>query len=178
MKSLAKSIIATIDGITSRTGDFLSYLSLAMMVLTTLVVVLRYGFNIGWISLQELVLYFHATMFMLGAAYTLKHDAHVRVDVFYRSWSRRGKARADLFGSLFLLAPLAIFTLTTSWNYVGRSWAILESSPESGGLPGVFLLKALIPTMAIWILFQGISQALKAVFILMDKTDKGESSHG
>ena len=95
-------VTAFIDKITDSTGKLISWLTLFMVLLTFLIVVLRYGFNIGWIAMQESVLYFHGTVFMLGAAYTLKADGHVRVDIFYQNFSIKGKALVNLLGALFL----------------------------------------------------------------------------
>jgi len=119
--------------------------------------------------MQESVLYLHATVFMLGAAYTLKHDQHVRVDLFYRRIGPRGRAWVDLAGTLLLLVPVCLFILDSSWDYVREAWAIREASPEAGGLPGVYLLKSLIPAMAVLLLIQGVAMALRAGLRLCSK---------
>ena len=100
---------------------------------------------------------------MLGAAYTLKHDGHVRVDIVFQRCSVRTQGWINLFGTLFLLMPVAGFILWSSWEYVGDSWAVKESSRSSGGLPGVFLIKTLIPTMACLLLLQGLSLAARSL---------------
>ena len=111
-------MIGAIDRFTQRLGSGLSWLGLAMMLVTVLVVFLRYGFDIGWIAMQETVLYLHAAIFMLGMSYTLKHDGHVRVDVFYRNFSKRGQAWVNLMGFLFLLLPICLFIGLISFDYV------------------------------------------------------------
>ena len=131
-----------------------------------LVVVLRYAVGVGSIALQEAVAYMHGALFTLGAGYTLKHDAHVRVDVFYRGWSPRGKAWVDLGGTIVLLVPFCLFLIWTSYDYVAQSAIHLEGSAEAGGLPGVFLLKALIPIMAALVLLAGIARAGRALAVL------------
>lgn len=134
-----------------------------MAAVTLSIVVLRYGLDAPSIALQEAVIYLHATAFMLGIAYTLKHDAHVRVDIFYARRSVRGRAWTDLSGHLLLLLPMSVTLFWTSLPYVGASWRILEASPEVGGIPGLFLLKTLIPLMALLLLAQGLSGVLGAI---------------
>jgi TRAP-type mannitol/chloroaromatic compound transport system permease small subunit len=151
-----------IDALNERVGKLAAWLVLAMVFVTFLVVVLRYGFNFGRIALQESTTYLHAFVFMLAGAYTLKHNEHVRVDIFYQDMSLRNKAKVDLFGTLFLLLPFAGFILWTSFNYVLNSWKLLEGSREAGGLPLVYILKTLIPLMAVLLFLQAISLAGRA----------------
>ncbi|NIR25762.1 MAG: TRAP transporter small permease subunit, partial [Gammaproteobacteria bacterium] len=119
-----------------------------MVLVTFAVVLLRYLFNTGWIAMQESITYMHALVFMLGAAYTLRHDGHVRVDIFYQKFSPRTRAWVDLLGTLLLLLPVTLFIAWVSWEYVSTAWALKEGSRETGGLPGVYLLKTAIPLMA------------------------------
>lgn len=143
-------------------GRALAWLTLAMVLVTFAIVVLRW-FGIGWIAMQESVTWMHGIVFMLGSAYALKHDAHVRVDVFYRDFSARTRAWIDLSGTVVLLAPLCAFILWSSWGYVGDSWAIKESSREAGGLPGLYLLKTVIPLAAALLLVQGAAAVARCV---------------
>jgi TRAP-type mannitol/chloroaromatic compound transport system permease small subunit len=152
-----------------------------MVIITFSVVVLRYVFESGSIALQESVTYMHAVVFMLCAAYTLKHDAHVRVDIFYQRWSVRTRAWADLLGTLLLLVPVCVFIIASSLGYVAASWSILEGSQEAGGLDGVYLLKTAIPVMAGLLLLQGCALALHRLLIItghaaMPETDTGVAS--
>lgn len=158
--------LAWIDVVTERLGKALAWLILAMMLIQFLIVVLRYMFNFNSIPMQESVMYMHATVFLLAAAYTLKHDGHVRVDIFYRRLSARRKAWVDLFGTLFLLLPVMVFIITSSLGYVVKSWAIFEGSPESGGIPAVFLLKTLIPAFAALMILQAIAEILRNLLII------------
>lgn len=147
-----------------------------MVLVTALVVALRYGFGIGSVALQESVTYLHCAVFMLGAAMTLERGGHVRVDILYRGWPLRRRALVDAAGSLLLLIPFAIFTLVVSWDYVLQSWLIREGSPEASGLPGVFLLKTLIPLMALLLLLQGIADAVRNVLILAGAETDGKAA--
>ena len=144
-------------------GNAAAWLALALVLVTFAVVVLRYLFQLGSIAMQESILYLHASLFLLGAAYTLKRDGHVRVDIFYRGFTPRGKALVDLLGSLLLLLPVCSFLLWVSWDYVAGAWALREGSPEAGGLPFVYLLKTLIPLAAALLILQGVSQALASL---------------
>ncbi|WP_438862933.1 TRAP transporter small permease subunit [Neptunicella sp.] len=150
-----------IDQLHSRLSQLISWFTLAMVLLTLLIVILRYGFNMGWIAMQESVMYLHAAVFMLGAAYTLKVDQHVRVDVFYRNFSTKTKALTNLMGTLLLLMPVNIFILVISWQYVMNSWELLEGSPEAGGLPLVFVLKSLILLFSISLCLQGLAEIIR-----------------
>ena len=138
-----------------------------MVITTFIVVVLRYAFDIGWIALQESVSYMHAIVFMLGAAYTLKHNGHVRVDILYQRCSDRTKAWIDCLGTLFLLMPVTGFIIWSSWEYVSDSWAVREGSRNSGGLPGVYLLKTTILFMAGLLILQAIALFLQNLMIAL-----------
>jgi len=167
MTSLRK-IVQLIDAFTEFSGRVLAWLVLAMAILTSLIVVLRYGFNTGSILAQELVIYMHGCLFMLGAAYALKKGAHVRVDIFYRDFKPRGQAWVNSLGGIIFLLPLCIFIAFVSWNYVADAWAIRESSPEPGGIPAVFLLKSLLPLMALNLFLQGLAETLRAALALAE----------
>lgn len=159
-------IADTLDRLAETTGRLLAWLTLAMVLTTVTIVILRYLFNSGSIALQESVTYLHATVFMLGAAYTLKHDAHVRVDIIYQKLTPRGRAWVDLLGTLLLLFPVCLFMLYSSLDYVASSWAIQEGSREAGGLDGVYLLKTAMPAMAILLLLQGCSMLLRNILLI------------
>ncbi len=167
----ADRLIQTIDSFTDVTGKALAWLALAMALLTTVIVVLRYGFNIGSIAAQDSVSYMHACLFMLGAAYALKAGAHVRVDIFYREFSDRARAWVNALGGVVFLIPLCLFIIGASWHFVTESWNMREVSTEAEGLPYVYLLKSLIPLMAANLLLQGIAETLRAVQVLRHHGD-------
>lgn len=159
-----------IDRLNERIGWMVSWLTLLMVGVTFLVVVLRYGFDMGWIAMQESVTYMHALVFTAGAAYTLKHDAHVRVDIFYRKVRPTTRAWVDLLGTLTLLLPVCFYLLWSSLGYVFSSWKLLEGSREAGGLPLVFIIKSYIPLMACLLLLQGISLACQSLLKIFNFT--------
>jgi TRAP-type mannitol/chloroaromatic compound transport system permease small subunit len=133
LRKLAANVLRVMDLLTEVIGRTVSFLAIFMMLLTCAVVVLRYAFDTGAVMLQESVIYMHGTIFMLGAAYALRHDAHVRVDFIYASYTPRGRAIVNLAGHLLLLVPLCLFIIDISWDYVARSWRIMEGSREVGG---------------------------------------------
>ena len=161
MSELLLHLSRRIDRVNEWSGRAVAWLTLAMVLTTFAVVVLRYGLNTGWIAMQEAITYMHALVFLVGAAYTLKHHGHVRVDIFYRGMSPRGRAWVDLLGGVLLLIPVCGFIFWVSWAYVAESWRLLEGSREAGGLPGVFLLKSVILVMAALLLLQGVAQVLR-----------------
>lgn len=162
----SERLVAALEAVNEAVGRTVAWLLVALVAAVLLTVVLRYGFDIGSIALQEAALYLHAFAFMLGVAYTLRHDGHVRVDIFYRRLSPRGRAAVDLAGTVLLLFPLMGFILAVSWGYAAGSWARLEGSPEPGGLPLVFLLKSAIPAMALLMCLQGAALALRSAILL------------
>ncbi|MDD9963400.1 MAG: TRAP transporter small permease subunit [Gammaproteobacteria bacterium] len=151
-----------IDRLNHLLGRAVAWLTLAMAMAVAAIVLLRYAFAQNTILIQEAVIYGHGLVLMLGMAYTLKENGHVRVDILYSGRSPRWRALVDLFGHLFLLLPVAALVLATSLPYALSAWRILEGSSEVGGLPGVFLLKTLIPSMAALLLLQGLSEIGKA----------------
>lgn len=150
-----------IESLSEWCGRAISWLTLVMVIVTFLVVVLRYLFDIGWIAMQESVTYMHAMVFLVGASYTLKHNGHVRVDIFYRKMSFQNQAWVDLLGSVFLLLPVCAFIFWASWEYVLTSWRFQEGSPETGGLPAVYLLKTLLLVMPVLMILQGTAHFLQ-----------------
>jgi len=130
-----------------------------MVLVTFVVVVLRYVFDMGFIWLQESVVWMHAFVFMVGAAYTLQREEHVRVDIFYRNMSLKGRAWIDVLGVVLFLFPLCTFLAWAAFDFVAVSWRLEETSRESGGLPYplIPLLKSIIVIMPITVALQGLS---------------------
>ena len=105
----------------------------------------------------------HGFVFMLAMAYTLKMNEHVRVDVFFRKFTKKTQSITNILGTLLLLIPTSIFIFWISWDYVYDSWFHLEGSKEAGGLPFIFILKSTIPIAAFLLLLQGISEIFKNI---------------
>lgn len=159
-------IARLIDALNERVGRIFSWLTLFMVLVQFVVVLQRYVFGIGSIWAQESIVYMHGLMFMMVAGYTLLHNAHVRVDVFYRSASPATKARVDLLGTIFLLWPLCYLILYVSFPYVAASWRSFEGSRETSGIQGVYLLKSVILVFVVLLALQGLSTVIHALRIL------------
>jgi TRAP-type mannitol/chloroaromatic compound transport system permease small subunit len=154
-----------LDRLSTVIGRAAAWLTLLMVLITFVVVVMRYAFDAGFIWIQESVVWMHAVVFMLGAAYTLRDEDHVRVDVFYRNMSPQRRAWVDLLGVIIFLVPVCVFLAWNSWDFVLQSWRIGESSRESGGLPYPFvpLLKSALLLMPLTVALQGVSLLLKSL---------------
>ncbi len=161
----ATTLADRIDRLTTAIGRAVAWLALAIVLVQFGLVVARYAFGLGSIWLTETVIYGNAALFMGAAAWTLSAGGHVRVDVFYAEAGPRTKAMVDLAGSVLLL-PFALVLVWLGVPYAARSWAILERSQESSGLPLVFVLKTLIPLFAVTMALQGIAQAIRALAVL------------
>lgn len=155
-----------IDRLTTAVGRTVAWLALAIVLLEFALMVARYVFSFGSIWLSETVIYLHATLFMLAAAWTLRAGGHVRVDIFYAEAGPRAKAMVDLVGALVWLLPFALMLIWLGVPYAARSWAILERSQETSGLPLVFVLKTMIPLFAALMALQGVAQAIRALAVL------------
>lgn len=164
-------IIHLIETFSEWSGRLVAWLVLVMVLVVGYDVAMRYLFQSGSVALQELEWHLFAMLFLLGSAYTFKHDGHVRVDVFYKSrWmNTRRRAWLDLFGGLFLLLPFCLLIIVSSIPFVENAFVIGEGSPDPGGLPWRYLLKAVIPLGFAMILLQGIAHMLRCLRVLMEK---------
>ena len=170
-------LILGINAVNRGIGEAVSWLTLAMVLFTFAIVVLRYAFGIGPIWLQESVTWMHAAIFMLGGAYALQRDEHVRVDIFYRGMTTARRAWVDCLGVLLFLFPLCAFIIYESWDYVGASWSIRESSREAGGLPFPLfpLLKTILIVMPTLVALQGLSLLLTSLQHLRNAEPDGST---
>lgn len=160
------SLARIIDAVNEWVGRTIAWAALAMVLVQFTVVVMRYVFGFGSILMQESVIYLHAILFMIGSGYTLLHEGHVRLDIFYRDTSVRTKALVDLWGSIGLLIPVTVLIWWSSWPYVAGSWKVLEGSKETSGIHAVFLLKTVILVFAALMLVQGLSLMAKSILTL------------
>jgi TRAP-type mannitol/chloroaromatic compound transport system permease small subunit len=158
-------LLDVLDRISVVSGRLTSWLTVVMVIVTFVIVVMRYVFDAGAVWLQESVVWMHAVVFMIGAAYTLQQDEHVRVDIFYRAMTERRRAWVDLLGTLLFLLPLCAFLGYKAWDFVAVSWQLGESSREPGGMPYPFvpLLKSVLLIMPLLLALQGISILVRAL---------------
>jgi TRAP-type mannitol/chloroaromatic compound transport system permease small subunit len=161
-----RAVASFIDALNERIGRAVSWLALLIVLVQFLIVVGRYVFGVGSIWFQELIIYMFGFLFMLGAAYTLRHDGHVRVDIFYREALPRTKALVNLLGSLFFLIPICALIFWVAWPYVLQSWSVWEGSQESSGIPARYLQKTAILAFAVLMALQGLSIVLRSLLAL------------
>ena len=165
MSFLAR-FVGGVDALNEHIGRGVAWLTLVMVLITFGVVIMRYVFSFGFVWLQESYVWLHGIVFMVGAGYTLLHDGHVRVDIFYRPASPQRKALVDLIGAFFLMLPMIVLVFMVSYEYVIKSWVILEGSREAGGLPGLFLLKSVLWIFCLLVGLQGLSLAARSFLVL------------
>ena len=147
--------------IISKTGKISSWFSLALVLLISIDVLLRYVFNFSTAALYEMEWHLFAIIFLLASPYTLQKNKHVRVDVFYNNFSKRKKNIIDLIGNIIFLIPFSFIIFYTSLPFVEDSYSILESSPDPGGLPYRFIIKSIIPIAFFLLMIQGILNTIK-----------------
>ena len=171
MKSILLKIISIIDTFTEYTGKFISIFVIILVLLVGYDVSMRYLFNTGSIAIQELEWHLFSIILLLGSAYTLKHDEHVRLDIFYSSKLINDKVRIwfDVLGTLLILLPFCLLIIISAWPFVTQAYIHNEISPDPGGLPARWLIKAVIPLGFFFLLIQGIAEALKKLLIALDK---------
>jgi TRAP-type mannitol/chloroaromatic compound transport system permease small subunit len=160
------TLCRSIERINTTLGLAAMWLALGMVVVQFAIVVMRYVFGVGSLFLSESVIYMHGMLFMSAAAYTLSVNKHVRVDIFYGEAPPRRKAAVDLFGALFFLIPTCVLILWLGTPYVLRSWAVLEGSRETSGIPGIFVLKTFILVFAVTLFAQGLVMIARSAAFL------------
>lgn len=168
---MLQKVADAIDALNEWVGNKVAWLSLAMAVVMFLTVILRYVFDMGWIWMQESVVYMHGILFMVAAGFTLKHEQHVRIDIIYDRLSQRKKAVINLLGTVFFLLPTCFAIFYYAYPYVSDSWAVQEGSKEAGGIPGVFLLKSAILIFPTLVGLQGLAKAIRAVLTLTNSDE-------
>tara|TARA_B100000035_G_C20823293_1_gene475263 strand:+ start:34 stop:528 length:495 start_codon:yes stop_codon:yes gene_type:complete len=149
-----------INFFSEKVGFISSFLILLLIILVSVSVILRYIFSVGFIWLQDLYIWIHASFILLGIAFTVKKDGHVRIDLFYRSFRKRRKKIVNFLGTIFFGLPLTFLLLFNGWDYFLRSYNLNENSKESGGLPNIYILKFFILFLGIMLLLEFIRQIL------------------
>jgi len=144
-------------------GIFVAWLTTLLVLNVFYDTVMRYAFEKGSIALQELEWHIFSVIFLIGAAYTLKHDGHVRVDIIYTKLSDRAKDWIDLIGTFAFLVPFCLIVMYSTMGFIENSWAVREMSPDPGGLPARYILKSMIPLGFFLLMLQGIAEAFKCV---------------
>jgi len=157
MKQFQILIDKIIDDIT----NILTYLLVSMIILVFITVIIRYMLNISYVALQELIMYFHALIFMFGLSYALKEKSHVKIDIIYNSLNKKNQYFISMLGTIIFIIPTSLFIVYSSMDMVTQSWSLLEGSSEAGGLDLVFILKSVIPITGFLIFLQALSDIIK-----------------
>ena len=161
--------IRFVDWLNEKVGYAVSWLTTLMVLVVCYDVLTRYLLKKSSIAVQELEWHLFALIFLLGAAYTLKHNRHVRVDVLYSNFSVRTKALIDFLGSLIFLIPFSVLVIWSSRTFVANSFMFQETSPDPGGLPARYILKAAIPAGFLLLLLQGIALAMSSFLTMLGR---------
>jgi TRAP-type mannitol/chloroaromatic compound transport system permease small subunit len=160
MMEFLKMFCRIIDALNDLIGRMVAWSALLLVILVFSTVVMRYGFKISYVWMQELIWWLFSFIFLIGAGYTLLHDAHVRVDIVYQRVGFKGRAWVNLIGTVFFLIPGCVLVIYTSLGFVSSSFASMEGSLDPGGLPYTYIVKSLIPIGFSLLLIQGFSLGL------------------
>lgn len=171
-----KSYIRIINKLNEKVGTAVSWLTIVLILVTCYDVIVRYVFKESSVAFQELEWHLFAVIFLVGAAYTLKMDEHVRVDIFYSRFSIEKKAFIDFVGSILFLIPFTLMVIYSSKDFVINSFLIKETSPDAGGLPARFIVKAFIPLSFFLLLLQGVALSFKSFLNLKTKNNLSETN--
>ncbi len=173
MKGL-QQIVSAIESLNEYVGRTVSWLAILLVAMVVYDVFTRYFLQSSMVWVQELEWHLFALMFLLGAAYTYKHDKHVRVDVLYTRFTPKQKAWVNFAGNIFFLLPFSFLIMWSSWDFVLNSFMIGETSPDPGGLPARYILKAAIPIGFLLLLLQGVAVLIKSGLTLFGANTAGE----
>ena len=170
---LFRKIIVLFETITEWSGRLIAWLILLMVLIIVYQVSMVALFSIGSVALQELQWHLFALVFLFGAAYTLKHDEHVRIDIVYQSrWmDEKRRAWVNLIGGFLFLTPFCLLVIFASWPFVSNAFIYGEGSPDPGGLPYRFVLKGAIPIGFALLMLQGIANSLSSLLFLLESQE-------
>ena len=171
MKFLS-SYVKFVNKINTTIGKYTSWLTTVLVLVVVFDVFARYVFNESSVAMQELEWHLFAVLFLMGTAYTLQNDDHVRVDLFYSKFNTKQKAWLNIVGTIMFLIPFSLLIIYASQNYVLNSFALNESSPDPGGLPARYILKAFIPLSFMLLLLQGFSLLFKSILEIKNINEK------
>jgi len=167
-----KMVCRWIDALNSWVGRGVSWVTFIVVLVVFIDVVMRYAFNTSFVFVQELEWHLFSFIFLMGAGNTLLKDGHVRVDIFYQRLSPQSQAWINLVGVIFFLIPGCYLIITTSAGFVANAWNVMEGSPDPGGIPYRYIVKAFIPAGFVLVLLQGISMGIKSVFTIIGNAPK------
>lgn len=160
---MMQKFVDLIDRTNDMIGKAMGWVMAALVALVTFDVVSRYLFNTGWVVVQELEWWLFSIIFLMAAGYTFLYRDHVRVDIIYSRLPNKWKHAVDIFGALFFLFPMCALVIISSYRFIAASWRLGEVSPDPGGLPALYLLKAVIPLGFFFLALQGVSELYKSI---------------
>ncbi len=169
-----KTLSRWIDTLNEWVGSGVAWVTAGLVMVVFVDVLMRYIFNLSFVFTQELEWHLFGFIFLIGAGYTLLHDGHVRVDIIYQRIGSKGRAWVNFIGVLLFLIPGCIMVITTSWKFTMTSFAMLEGSPDPGGIPFRFIIKGCIPVGFTLLLLQGISMGLHSFMQILGIEKTGE----
>lgn len=173
---IVEKIARTIDLVIEQIGKVNAWLSTVLVALVCYNVLMRYAFNTSKVYLTELEWHIFAALFLLGGAYALQKDKHVRVDVFYSKFPPKYKAGVNLLGTLLFLIPFCLIVIRSSYEFGLNSWSFRESSPDPAGLPGRYVIKFAITFGFVLVLLQAISIFIKSIYTVSTGRELGQES--
>lgn len=173
MRNFLDGLARPIERVSEVAGLFGAFVLPILMLVIVGNVLLRYGFDLGLVELEELQWHLNAITVMLGLAYAYRHDGHVRVDIFRDNWSRRSKAWVEIAGVLMLLLPFSVGIAWFAWGGFTYSWSIGEGSPMPSGLPARYLVKLLLFVGFLLLILQAIASLARSVLTLIG-SEKGD----
>ena len=166
-----------VDTLNTWVGHVVAWATALVVMVVFVDVVMRYAFKMSFVFTQELEWHLFAFIFLMGAGYTLLKDGHVRVDIFYQRGSPKAQAWINFLGVIFFLIPGCYMVIATSLPFVYNAWAVMEGSPDPGGIPYRFILKSCIPAGFILIFLQGLSLGIKSLLTILGKEIETEGRH-
>ena len=171
---MLRALARKIDAFHEAWGNAISWLMFGMVVVVFGDVVFRYLFNRSWVFIQELEWHLFGLVYLLAAGYTMLHDEHVRVDIWYSKQSPRKKAWVDFILLWIFFFPSCVLIIYTTWTFLKNSFAVNEGSPDPGGIPARWAIKSVIILGFALLILQGISQAIKNFYWAMGWEEREE----
>jgi TRAP-type mannitol/chloroaromatic compound transport system permease small subunit len=179
-----RTVCRWIDALNTWVGRGVSWVTFLVVVVVFVDVVMRYAFKTSFVFVQELEWHLFAFIFLMGAGNTLLKDGHVRVDIVYQQLGPKAQAWVNLIGVIFFLIPGSYLIISTSLNFVSNAFAVMEGSPDPGGIPYRWVIKSTIPAGFVLVLLQGISLGIKSAFTILGRETElglppaGTTGHG
>jgi TRAP-type mannitol/chloroaromatic compound transport system permease small subunit len=161
-----EGFVRGVEGLNKSVGIVVSWMTLGTVLVCFATVYTRYALNTNFTWLQDLYLWQHAAVIVLGAAYTVVIGGFVRVDIFYSRWSPRRRAVSDLVQTLIFMIPFLLVCGWAFWGMFASSWRADESSPNPGGLTDYWILKGTLLAMVVLLLLQALAIMARCILVL------------